>query len=248
MLFTKNSSPQLLLVTLILIFALPFITQGVNLPFKLNFLNSASGTSTLNLEKKLGTLIGARANLDLKSGNLKVASLEKMSTTLIKGDLNYNRLSKEPQVNFDPKDGVAQLDILSVGTSLPVDLSGNNWSLAFSPVVPIEISAKSGSGQFDLDLTELEVPKLKLDLGKTTSTLKLNSKSQQLEIVATEGQITFTVPSEASVKVVLPEGSSIDIATRFARVGEGYETEAYDKAKDKVEIKITPGSAKIVVN
>lgn len=248
-LFTKNGSPRLLVTAIILIIVLPFVLQGQNLPFNLNFFQGAGGTATLPLEKKLGTLIGSKINLDLKSGDLKINSLEKTSTLLVKGNLGYSKLGKAPNVNFDPKDGIAALDITAGGSSLPVDLSASNWELALSQVVPLQITAKSSGGNINLDVQNLDIEKLGLDLGKTNTTLSFGRLGNpKVEVTASEGQVVITVHGEKATKINLPDGSQVEIATRFTKSGEGYLTEDFDKAKDKLEIKISPGNAKIVVN
>lgn len=251
MLFTKNGSPRLLVVAIILIFALPFFLQGKGLPFNLNFnfLNSATGTTTLPLEKKLGTLIGANLNFDLKSDGLKLNSLEKNSTLLLKGGLGYNRLVDKPTVNFDPKDGVAALDILAQGGSLPINLLSSTWELSLSQLVPFQITAKSSGGKFDLDFTNLEVTKLNLELGKTETNLNFGKiGSLRATISATDGSITVNLPTDKAAHLELPEGTTVEIATRFAKVNQGYETEDFSKAKDKIEINFNPGKAKVTIN
>ena len=248
-LFTKNGSPRLLVAAIILIIVLPFVLQGQNLPFNLNFFQGAGGTSTLALEKKLGTLIGSKVNLDLKSGDLKINSSEKTSTLLVKGNLGYSKLGKTPSVNFDPKDGIAGLDITAGGSNLPVDLALSNWDLAFSQVVPLQIVVKSSSGNVNLDVQNLEIEKLNLDLGKTNTVLVFGRLgSPKVEISASEGQVVITAHGEKATKISLPEGSQVEIATRFTKSGDGYLTEDFDKAKDKLEININPGNAKVVVN
>lgn len=248
-LFTKNGSPRLLIVAIILIIVLPFVLQGQSLPFNLNFFQGAGGTATVTLEKKLGTLIGSKVNLDLKSGDLKINSLEKTSTLLLKGSLGYSKLGKAPNVNFDPKDGIAALDITAGGSTLPVDLSASSWEMSFSQVVPLQITAKSSGSSVNLDLQNLDIEKLNLDLGKTNTVLVFGRLGNpKVEISATEGQVVITAHGEKATKINLPEGSQVEIATRFTKSGEGYLTEDFDKAKDKLEINISPGAAKVVVN
>lgn len=248
LLVSKNGSPQLVMVSAILIFALPFILKGTSLPFNLNFLQQAGGNSTVTLEKKLGTLIGATATFDFKNGDLHIKALEKTAALLVKGELSFNRLSQEPNINFDPKDGVANLVITSSGSNLPVDISGGSWDLSLSPVVPLEITVKSSSGKNNLELASLDIPKLKLDLGKTQTSLQLANKKAQIQITATSGSITISPPSDAAVKLKIAEGTSVDIATRFIKIGEGYQSDGYDNAKEPIEISVNPGSAKLTVN
>lgn len=253
-LFTRHGSPKLLIAGIIIIFILPFFLQGKSLPFNLpsnfDFLNASNNTTgTTTVEKKLGTLIGAKLNLNLNSGDLKIGALDPQSPFLVQGSLLFSRISKEPQVNFDPKDGTATLDIQAGSRVLPINIFASNWQLNLSQAVPLSIAVKANSGKTALDLTGLKVENLNLDLGKTETTIALNKTgSSQIVITATEGSITISVPKESAAKVEIPNGSTTDISTRFIQTDHGYLTDKFTDARDKIEIKLITGKAKVVIN
>lgn len=250
--FTKKGSPNLLIVTIILVFALPFLLQGRALPFNLNlnFLNSGvSGTGEIDIEKKLGTLIGAKLNLDLKQGNLKVNGLEKTSSLLVKGTLGFSRISKEPTINFDPKAGIAQLEIQAGSQNLPLNINASDWQLDLSPVVPLDITVTTNGGQITLDLSQLKVDNIDLELGKTQTEIDFStSGNTRVMIKATEGVVTLNIPQERAASVQLTEGVNADISTRFTKTDHGYQTEKFETAKDRIEISVEPGNAQVVIN
>lgn len=252
MLFTKKGSPNLLIVTIILVFVLPFFlhNQFPSFNFNLNFLNQGiNSSSTVTIEKKLGTLIGAKLALDLKNGELKIGSLDPHSSFLVQGKLGFSRISKEPVITFDPKAGIASLDIQAGSQNLPLNINASNWELNLSQVIPMDIVAKSSSSHFELDLNKLKMDNLHLELGKTQTTISFaKAGSIKVNIVATEGTVTINIPDEHATQIELPEGASADISTRFAKTDQGYQTDRFDTSSEKLLIKIDPGKAKVVIN
>jgi hypothetical protein len=249
MLLTKQGSPRLMIAALILVFVLPFFLQGTSLPFNLNFLNfSQAGAKSVTVEKKLGTLIGSKFDFTFKSGSLNLTPLEQ-TNLLVKGELSSGNLGKEPQVNFDPADGNATMTVTETSGNLPINTSGSNWNLALSKIVPIELVLKAESSKNTFDLSVVRIVRMNLELGATETTLHLGKEENLTGTVkADSGTVTINLPTEKDSKVLIPDSASVDIATRFTKVGEGYQTEGWEKAKDRLEIKVEPGSAKIIIN
>lgn len=54
----------------------------------------------------------------------------------------------------------------------------NEWDLTFSPDVPLEMDIKTGAGQGDLDLTDLQLEKLDIDLGAGDFNVQFNEPNQ----------------------------------------------------------------------
>lgn len=253
-LFTKHGSPKLVIASIVIIFILPFFLQGKSLPFNLgvdlNFLNNnINSTGTIPIEKKLGTLIGAKLNLDLNSGDLTIGSLDPMSPLLVQGTLIYSRINKEPLVNFNPTDGTASLQIQSGSRSLPINILASNWKLNLSQAIPISLTAKTNSGKTTLDLTALKLENLNLDLGKTQTIISLGKAGNiKAAVTSLEGTVTITIPKESAAKVEIPNGADFDIPTRFIQTDHGYLTDRFEQAQDKIEININPGKAKVLIN
>jgi hypothetical protein len=85
---------------------------------------------------------------------------------LFSGRFLYNVDEWEPEVTY--KDGrlvIRQGDGDESWGWPDEDAARNEWKLAFSPEVPLEMDIKTGAGQGDLDLTGLQLEELDIDLG-----------------------------------------------------------------------------------
>jgi hypothetical protein len=85
---------------------------------------------------------------------------------LFSGRFLYNVDEWEPEVTY--KDGrlvIRQGDGDESWGWPDEDAARNEWKLAFSPEVPLEMDIKTGAGQGDLDLTGLQREELDIDLG-----------------------------------------------------------------------------------
>lgn len=84
---------------------------------------------------------------------------------LFSGDFRYNVAEWEPEVAYE--DGVLTLEQGSTDAEwgVPSGSTRNEWKLAFSPEIPLEMEVKVGAGEGDLDFTGLQLTGLDLDLG-----------------------------------------------------------------------------------
>ena len=97
------------------------------------------------------------------AGQLQVSAGD--SEQLLVGRFAYNVQEWEPEVTYE--DGeltVRQGSTEGVPTGVLEDMR-NEWRLAFSPEVPLEMDIKIGAGEGSLDLTGLQLTELDLDLG-----------------------------------------------------------------------------------
>jgi hypothetical protein len=111
------------------------------------------------------------------AGELEIAAGE--PGQLFSGRFLYNVAEWEPEVTYnDGKLIVQQGDDDESLTWPSEDTARNEWKLAFSPEVPLEIDIKVGAGQGELDLTDLQLEKLDIDLGAGDFSVQFNAPNQ----------------------------------------------------------------------
>lgn len=251
----QKSSDKIVVIAAIIVFGLPFVINSTSLPFNfkfdLPFLGQQVGTmNTATFEQKLGTLIASRVEATLTTGNFNLAPLEKGSATLLTGQLSYSKLAKEPTVTYKPKDGVGHLVITPGEGGIPlVDQLSHDWKLTLSQTVPFDLALKSDGGKTDLDLALLSFNQLTLDVGKTETVIVFGESAKgKVDILSTEGTINLTIPEGVGSSIEIPEGAKIEIATRFRKVGNAYQTDNYEKSQQKLKVQIDPGNAQVTIN
>jgi len=99
---------------------------------------------------------------------------------LFSGRFLYNVEKWEPEVTYSDGRLVIQQGNgdESWGWSDDEGTARNEWELAFSPEVPLEMDIKTGAGQGELDLTDLQIEKLDIDLGAGDFSVAFNAPNQ----------------------------------------------------------------------
>jgi hypothetical protein len=112
------------------------------------------------------------------AGELEIASGD--PEQLFSGRFLYNVEEWEPKITHsDGKLIIQQGDGDDESWGWPSeDAARNEWELAFSPEVPLEMDIKTGAGQGDLDFTDLQIEKLDIDLGAGDFSVQFNAPNR----------------------------------------------------------------------
>ena len=98
---------------------------------------------------------------------------------LFSGRFLYNVAEWEPEVTYSDGKLIIQQGDDDESWGWPSeDAARNEWELAFSPEVPLEMDIKTGAGQGDLDLTDLQIEKLDIDLGAGEFSVQFNAPNR----------------------------------------------------------------------
>jgi hypothetical protein len=111
------------------------------------------------------------------AGELEIASGD--PDQLFSGRFLYNVAEWEPEITYSDGKLIIQQGDGAESWSWPgEDAARNEWELALSPGVPLEMDIKTGAGQGDLDLTDLQIEKLDIDLGAGDFSVQFNAPNQ----------------------------------------------------------------------
>ncbi|HUP27613.1 MAG TPA: hypothetical protein VM409_04190, partial [Chloroflexia bacterium] len=126
------------------------------------------------------------------------------------------------------------------------------WSVQLNPSIPLDLHVDAGASQLTLDLKDLNVRKLGLDVGASSTTVFFPQKAMDtaVNIDAGAAHVKLVVPDgvAARVEVSRSPASSIKIdSERFTKQGDIYQTVGYAQAGHKLNINIDAGAASIEV-
>jgi hypothetical protein len=126
---------------------------------------------------------------------------------------------------------------------------GLSWDFGLSREIPLNLVFEIGAADTHLDFTDLQVKEL---------VLKTGASSTEVLLPAQAGHTRFKVEAgAASLKIVVPEGvaaridadaglASVDVnQSRFPKQGGIYQSEDFESAANKVDIRIETGLASI---
>lgn len=130
---------------------------------------------------------------------------------------------------------------------------GYSWSLGLSREVILNLELQSGANEGRIDLTDLNVRKL---------TVKTGASSTQISLPVSAGYTAVKVEAgAASVSIQVPQGvagrintrgsgmSSINVdRARFEPTGDGYQSPGYDAAANKADIIISTGVGSVDIS
>jgi hypothetical protein len=128
---------------------------------------------------------------------------------------------------------------------------GLDWNVALSSELPLELQLDTGAGTLEADLRALRLNALRLKTGASSSkvTLPANAGYTRVEVEGGAASVSFRVPAGVAARVVSRGGASstnVDL-DRFARAGDGYQSEQYETAANKVDIQVSMGAGSVEV-
>lgn len=128
---------------------------------------------------------------------------------------------------------------------------GLDWTFGLNPEVPLSLRFDTGASDMRLDLSELKVSRLRLSTGASSMVLTLPANAGHTRVDVESGV--------ASLKILVPEGVAARIRvggglssttvdrSRFPRTGGVYQSEDYESAANRAEIRVSTGVGSVSV-
>jgi hypothetical protein len=187
-------------------------------------------------------------NLDFGAGELRVAGAA-LSETLLSGTF------EGVEYDVSHEGGRQRVRLSSPSFTGPYWVVGpgqhRRWTMALNNAVPLTITVKTGASDARLDLSDLQVTRLKLESGANSTRVIAPAHAGYTEIRGASGA--------ASLSVEIPEGVAARIRTggalasisidreRFPNIEGEYRSPDYETAANKVDIKLEMGVGSISV-
>src|SRR5207245_9457940 len=126
--------------------------------------------------------------------------------------------------------------------------------------VPASFTMNSGAGEFDVDLSEVQVTDVRVNTGASTLRLVLPRPTGDVAVRIDAGasNLFVTVPDGVDARIST-SGGLLTLRSDNARIGEGggtggciacgssVQTSGYGSAKDRVSVTVTAGASSITV-
>ena len=129
---------------------------------------------------------------------------------------------------------------------------GLSWEFGLSNELPLDLVFEVGAVDAHLDLTALLVKNISLQTGASSTNLKLPAAAgtTYLKVEAGAASIDIQVPEGVAARVETSAGlASINVdQTRFPKQGGVYQSVDYEKAENKVDIRIETGVSSIDIH
>ena len=120
-----------------------------------------------------------------------------------------------------------------------------DWSLALAPGIPLELDFQTGAGDANLDFSQLQVIRLRMNSGASSTRVTMPAAAgiTQAEFKTGAASLDIRVPEGVGARIRASGGlSSILIDKhRFPRSGSVYQSIDYDTAANKIDILVEMG-------
>ncbi len=143
--------------------------------------------------------------------------------------------------NYSMTGNQAEYTLSSSGSAIghiPGGSNQYNWKLALNPQVPVDLKLSMGAGEANLDLTGLNISKLRSDLavGDTKITLPQNGRLDAA-VDSAIGSVTIYVPKGTALQIKAANGlSTISVPPGYQKEGKTYTSPGYTSAENRVNL------------
>ncbi len=181
------------------------------------------------------------ANLNLTSSNDKTKLIEIKSETTIQKDLNFK---------VNEKNGITYVNIEEEGYFTFFDLFNlkdqvSNLDIKLNPDINTKLNLDYGAVDGVLDLRELNIEKLKINSGASSTQIYLGSYPTLIEIDTGASDIQFHFPEGIEIEIENNGGASSTQFSDFKKVGNKYYSPNFEDSEEKIIIKIDSGVSSI---
>lgn len=195
---------------------------------KLDFSNAPVKDLSQNFNEANSALL----SLSLNKGTLNIDNAS--SGKNIVGQIKY--LGQEPTVTYEIKNLVGVFSVASR------DEGGEERNIHFSPDLATSIEAGVGVGIVNLNLRDLNVPKINVSAGAGEVNVIFPQKySSTAQLAAGAGNLKISVPKGVAQRITFAQGissSNIKFGPQYEEVNGGFQTLNYANSEVKADISI----------
>jgi hypothetical protein len=191
----------------------------------------------------LGAATSAQIRIEMGFGELKVDSAE---GKLMEGTFNYNIAGWQPQVSYEVDGGQGSLVVSQPDEEVNLVNQGaqNRWDLLLNSRVPIDLEVSTGASKSELNLSAIDLTRLKVETGAGEGTIDLSGGwSHDLSVIIQGGvgNLTVILPREMGVRVRVETGIGNVKTAGLSKDGNDYVNEALGVSSQTLSIDIQAG-------
>jgi hypothetical protein len=210
---------------------------------------SVNAVKTESQSVDLESATSANVQIEFPAGELNVQS---GASNLMDASFRYNVDDWQPQVQYSENGTQGDLRVSQEGNHR-VPVGGgliNEWEIQLSENVPMDLLIRTGAGNSQLDLGELDMTSLTVETGAGTTTVNLNGNWQHdvdVSIQGGVGQLKVNLPAEMGVRVEMDTALVTVTANGLINDENGYVNRAFGTAPHTLTLKLEAGVGSVVL-
>ncbi|MBM3932834.1 MAG: hypothetical protein FJ319_00765 [SAR202 cluster bacterium] len=210
----------------------------------------SSGGQVTTLSEPLGDIRTIQANVDFGAGRLRVGTLPAGSTNLFEARLQNPGEPAEAVMTRNGSDGTLTISRTDGGPFSWFGRGDVEWTINLSRSPTVRFDLDSGAADMELDLMELRATSVDISTGAADLdvTMPANAGNVIAKISAGAADVSVRIPQGVAARITNESGlSSIDIASRFPKVGDVHQSSDYDTATNRIDLRISAGASDVTV-
>jgi Cell wall-active antibiotics response 4TMS YvqF len=207
----------------------------------------------------IGAIVPGRPPEETLAIPLRGAPLATVRMRFSAGSLSVGPAGPGDLVDGEFRGGVLHRELGPGNVELEQDTSyglpwlnhDGTWTVGVTGEVPLDLRLEGGASNGHLDLRETRLRRLELKTGASETTVVLPRAAGATDVRADAGaaSLTFIVPTGVAARVRSKVGlgsTQVDEA-RFPRMGDGYQSQDYATAENRVDLDIQGGVGSVRV-
>lgn len=191
----------------------------------------------------------ARVQIDFAAGELNVGS---GTSNLMDASFRYNVADWQPQVQYSENGTQGDLLVSQPGTDrLPVgDEVINEWDIQLNENIPMDLILRTGAGNSQLDLGQLDMTSLTVETGAGTTTVNLDGNWQHdvnVSITGGIGQLKVNLPAGIGVRVKMNTALVNVNTTGLINDEDGFVNQAFGTAPHTLTLNLEAGVGSVTL-
>lgn len=218
----------------------------------------AKNLITDHFSAPLNGATAAKIDIQAGDGNLMIDQLTG-GDELASGELQYLENQSPPLRTLISREGQATLMLKGGGTRqswfrLPWAAcnGATDWQIHLNPTISSDITAHSDGGNLHLNLDGMDVRSVAADTGGGNIDVVLPDSPTNLLVSAGTGagNVVVHISNGVAARIQATAGlGKVIIDPRFGKTGDNtYQSDDFDHASHKVEIKVGSGAGNVSVN
>jgi hypothetical protein len=199
----------------------------------------------------LGSARSSEVDLNLGTGELRLAALPSGSSLFAEGTLHYPQRRGQPRQEVKTEGNNINFTLQQQGDGDFLMFLGDSkeeWDLDLARSVSTTLNLNVGAGQADADLRDLQISNLDLDIGagNASITLPANAGRTTGRVNVGAGNVTIFVPEGVSAVFDADTGvGNVDADDAFRRDGDTYRLEGSPNNPNRVDVNLHVGAGNV---
>ena len=213
---------------------------------------------TQNLSEPLDGVTTAKVDIKMVDGNLTIDGTTRGEPFLTSGTLQYLEYQGLPTQLVNRSNGQTNFTLRASGKGQPWFRfpwascnAATQWQIHLNPTVTFDITAHTGGGNVNLNLTDMAVTRVTADTGGGNMEVILPNHAAGLSVAAKTGagNVVIHVPNSIAARIHATSGlGKVIVDSRFNKIdGNTYQSPEYDNTVDKIEITVESGAGNVSV-